>query len=81
MEKVLNPSIKWNSMADAKRQLDISIERMEYVFPTRLSDDTYSGILSFMKATNGHTSMEQLQKALVSYYSAKLVTIRNATLK
>lgn len=55
------------SMKYVKREIDINFERMGYILPIRLSDDTFNGIMNFIKATTkDDISTDQLQKALVS---------------
>lgn len=42
------------------------LEILESVLPTRLTDETFRGIMNFIKATKSDTTMDQIQKALVS---------------
>lgn len=42
------------------------LEMLESILPTRLTDETFRGIMNFINATKADTTMHQIQKALVS---------------
>lgn len=56
----------WSSMKYLRRDIDINVERMEYILPTRLADETFSGMMNFIKVAKDDASTDQFQKALVS---------------
>lgn len=42
------------------------LEIMESILPTRLTDETFRGIMNFIRATKTDATTDQIQKALVS---------------
>lgn len=47
-----------------KRTIDL--EQYESILSSRLSDETFRGIMNFIQATKNGTTMDQIQMALVS---------------
>lgn len=46
----------------------INLELVEYILPTRLINETFSGIMNFIKVTKvGDTPRKEIQKSLVSH--------------
>lgn len=46
---------------------DEDLEELEFIFPVRLTDETFRGIMNFIGATEVGTTRDQMLKALVSY--------------
>lgn len=45
----------------------INMDQLEYILPARLLNETFSGIMNFIKATQKGTSRDQTQTALVRH--------------
>lgn len=43
------------------------LERVEHILPTRLADESYRNIINFERAFMQKTSINDMQKALVSF--------------
>lgn len=57
------------------RFIAIDLEQLESMLSVRLSNEIFSGIMNFMKATNVGSTTDQIQNALVSCYSTKYMFI------
>lgn len=57
----------WATLKDPRGYGSIDLEKLEYILPTRLMDDTFSGIMNFIIVNKVDTPRDQIQKALVSY--------------
>lgn len=66
MQKQLQILENDSEMKYRKRAIDINLERMEYILPIRLTDETFSGMMNFIKASKVGTSIGEIQKAVVS---------------
>lgn len=56
-----------NDWKTHEEEMEKALNRMESMLSTRLPEETYRGIINFMKVFRPNTSDSEIEKSLVSY--------------
>lgn len=56
----------WPSYLNTRREMESTLQKIESIFSTRLPDESFRGLINFLKATIPDTPIDEIERALVS---------------